>query len=71
MTANKPVSLRNWHLNMTLVRSNGLSLHLQLVQAVVNEVRKGRLLPGTPLPGTRKMSEDLEEANTVAELGLH
>ena len=59
MTANKPVSLRNWHLNMTLVRSNGLSLHLQLVQAVVNEVRKGRLLPGTPLPGTRKMSEDL------------
>ncbi|GGI90648.1 GntR family transcriptional regulator [Shewanella hanedai] len=59
MKKEKAVSLRNWHLSISLDRTTTVSLHLQLVQAVINEVRKGRLLPGTPLPGTRKISDNL------------
>ncbi|MEC4725354.1 PLP-dependent aminotransferase family protein [Shewanella sp. D64] len=59
MKKEKGISLRNWHLSISLDRSLAVSLHLQLVQAVINEVRKGRLLAGTPLPGTRKISDNL------------
>ncbi|WP_394393238.1 PLP-dependent aminotransferase family protein [Shewanella woodyi] len=59
MKKEKVVSLRNWHLSISLDREIAVSLHLQLVQAVINGVQKGRLLPGTPLPGTRKISDDL------------
>jgi len=51
--------LRNWHFTISLQKKSGLSLHLQIVQALILEVRKGRLLAGAPLPGTRKIAADL------------
>lgn len=37
-----------------------LPLFLRIAEAVIEEIRQGRLLPGTRLPGTRALSEQLE-----------
>lgn len=51
--------LRRWQFTIELDRKSGQPLHLQLAQAIVKEIRRGRLLPGTPLPGTRAISGEL------------
>jgi GntR family transcriptional regulator / MocR family aminotransferase len=51
--------LRRWELTMTLDRSSPLSVHLQITQAVIDEIQRGRLPPGTPLPGTRTLAQQL------------
>ncbi|MEN0038138.1 MAG: PLP-dependent aminotransferase family protein [Cellvibrio sp.] len=51
--------LRNWYLTLVLERAAGVPLHLQLVQAIIQEIQRGRLLPGTALPGSRTIAEAL------------
>lgn len=51
--------LRNWYLTLVLERTAGVPLHLQLVQAIIQEIQRGRLLPGAALPGSRTMAEAL------------
>lgn len=51
--------LRNWYLTIVLERTAGVALHLQLVQAIIQEIQRGRLLPGAALPGSRTIAEAL------------
>lgn len=51
--------LRNWQLIMTLERNGELALHLQVVQAIVQEIRRGRLVAGDALPGSRVLASAL------------
>lgn len=51
--------LRNWYLTLVLERAAGVPLHLQLVQAIIQEIQRGRLLPGSALPGSRTIAEAL------------
>ncbi len=51
--------LRNWYLTIVLERTAGVALHLQLVQAIIQEIQRGRLLPGAALPGSRTIADAL------------
>lgn len=51
--------LRNWYLTIVLERTAGIPLHLQLVQAIIREIQRGRLVPGTALPGSRTIADAL------------
>ena len=51
--------LRPWDLDIQLQRKNGAGLHVQLVQALVEEIRRGRLQKGSAMPGTRELAERL------------
>ncbi|GGP25298.1 MocR-like pyridoxine biosynthesis transcription factor PdxR [Silvimonas amylolytica] len=51
--------LRPWDLKI-LIRRDGSSVSRQIVQAIIEEIRRGRLLPGTPLPGTRDLARALD-----------
>ena len=51
--------LRNWYLTIVLERTAGIALHLQLVQAIIQEIQRGRLLPGVALHGSRTIAEAL------------
>src|ERR1700742_4345107 len=50
--------LRPWDLKI-VIRRNGGAIAVQIVQAIIEEIRRGRLTPGSPLPGTRELAEDL------------
>lgn len=72
---NRPV--RSWplHLSITGAKQEPLpqggperrqSLVLRLVRAVTSDIRRGRLRPGDPLPGTRELADQLKvHRNTV------
>lgn len=60
--------LRNWQLAITLQRNSEQSLHLQIVQAVIKEIRRGRLVAGDALPGTRALAGDLAVNRKTAVL---
>ena len=51
--------LRPWHLTIVVDRRAGTSVGQQIVHAVIEEVRRGRLKSGAPLPGSRKLGETL------------
>lgn len=51
--------LRPWKLAITLDRNSPLSVQLQIVHAVAEEIRRGRLRPGVALPGSRDLAADL------------
>ena len=48
-----------WATSITLDRSSQEPLYLQIVHAVVQEIRSGRVQPGEALPGTRVLAEAL------------
>lgn len=50
--------LRPWHLSLALTRGKK-SVSQQIVHAVIEDVRRGRLAPGFPLPGSRELGETL------------
>jgi GntR family transcriptional regulator/MocR family aminotransferase len=50
--------LRTWDLNIVIQREGG-PVARQIVQAIVYEIRRGRLMPGAPLPGSREMAKAL------------
>lgn len=51
--------LRPWNLEITLNRDGTTGLHIQIVQALIAEIRRGRLGLGAPMPGTRDLAERL------------
>ncbi|WP_079436246.1 PLP-dependent aminotransferase family protein [Zoogloea sp. LCSB751] len=51
--------LRPWKLNLAVRRRDGLPVHLQIAQYFIDEICRGRLPPGTPLPGSRALAEEL------------
>ncbi|HWE74445.1 MAG TPA: PLP-dependent aminotransferase family protein [Stellaceae bacterium] len=52
--------LRPWHLRIVIRRDVRTAVYLQIVHAVIEEIRRGRLAPGSALPGTREIAESLE-----------
>jgi GntR family transcriptional regulator/MocR family aminotransferase len=52
--------LRPWELVFEFERVAHIALHLQIAEALVNEIRRGRLVRGTALPGTRVLAGVLD-----------
>ncbi len=52
--------LRPWHLKVAIRRGAHSAVYLQITHALIEEIRRGRLAPGTVLPGTRELAESLE-----------
>ncbi len=58
--------MRSWELSLSLDRKSHQPLPQQLVLALVEEIRRGRLEPGEPVPGTRTLARTLGvHRNTV------
>lgn len=51
--------MATWDLPIDLDRNSEATLYLQIAAAVQEGIRKGRLRPGDPLPGTRALAEQL------------
>jgi GntR family transcriptional regulator / MocR family aminotransferase len=51
--------LRPWSLTLVINRRSHTPIGQQIVRALIEEIRRGRLKPGTPLPGSRELSESL------------
>ena len=51
--------LRPWKLKVDIRRDAGVAIYLQIAQRVIEEIQRGRLVPGMALPGTRELAEDL------------
>jgi len=51
--------LRPWPLKIVLDRRRDRPVGQQIVRAFIEEVRRGRLKPGTPLPGSRELADSL------------
>lgn len=52
--------LRSWSLNLVLTRDSSLAVYLQIGQQIIDEIKRGRLLPSTIMPGTRELAESLK-----------
>ncbi|MDB5820547.1 MAG: Transcriptional regulator, GntR family [Rhizobacter sp.] len=52
--------LRPWEIAIVIRREGKTAPYLQIVHALIEEIQRGRLEPGDPLPGTRDMSETLK-----------
>ena len=52
--------LRPWNFKVTIRRSARAAVYLQIAHALIEEIRRGRLAPGSALPGTRELAESLE-----------
>ncbi len=52
--------LRPWEFKIVLRRRAATAVYLQIVHAIIEEIRPGRLAPGSALPGTRELAERLE-----------
>ncbi len=51
--------LRPWKTILDLKLDAPTAVFGQIANGIVDEIQKGRLLPGTPLPGSRELAEDL------------
>ncbi|HTY93113.1 MAG TPA: PLP-dependent aminotransferase family protein [Steroidobacteraceae bacterium] len=51
--------LRPWDIHIRLRRSSQTPMYLQIVHALINEIRRGRLGSGAALPGSRELAESL------------
>ena len=58
--------MRRWELTVALDPGKDQPLFLQLATAIADDIRRGRLQPGDPLPGTRELARSLGlNRNTV------
>lgn len=58
--------MRRWELTVALGADDRLPLFLRLANAIADDIHRGRLKPGDPLPGTRELAESLGVSrNTV------
>src|SRR5499426_4685539 len=58
--------MRSWDLNLSLDSAAELPTFLRIARAISNEVRRHRLRPGDPLPGSRTLAKALQvHRNTV------
>jgi len=51
--------LRNLALSRRISSDRGTPLYMQLVHALIHEIERGRLQPGSPLPSSRDLAADL------------
>lgn len=51
--------LRPWDLKIEIDRAAPLSVQMQIVHAITREIHRGRLRPGTALPGSRELAATL------------
>ncbi|WP_046242569.1 MocR-like pyridoxine biosynthesis transcription factor PdxR [Hymenobacter terrenus] len=51
--------LRAWDTNFQPAFTTGRPVYVQISELLANEIRRGRLLPGTALPGTRELAKQL------------
>ncbi|WP_212004753.1 PLP-dependent aminotransferase family protein [Chitinophaga sp. HK235] len=51
--------LRPWKTILSLDFNNELSVYRQIAEGIITEIKKGRLKPGAPLPGTRVLAADI------------
>jgi GntR family transcriptional regulator/MocR family aminotransferase len=52
--------LRPWEFKIVVRHRAATAVYLQIVHAIVEEIRPGRLPPGSALPGTRELAERLQ-----------
>jgi GntR family transcriptional regulator / MocR family aminotransferase len=52
--------LRSWNLNLTISKSSGMAIYLQITQQIIDEIQRGRFPPSTAMPGTRDLAERLQ-----------
>ncbi|HEX4052308.1 MAG TPA: PLP-dependent aminotransferase family protein [Steroidobacteraceae bacterium] len=52
--------LRPWPCKILVRRRSQTPVYLQIVHALIDEIRRGRLSSGTALPGTRELAESLQ-----------
>ncbi len=52
--------LRPWNFKIQIRRGARMAVYLQIAHALIEEIRRGRLAPGSALPGTREFAESLE-----------
>lgn len=52
--------LRPWSCKILVRRRSQTPVYLQIVHALIDEIRRGRLASGTALPGTRELAESLQ-----------
>jgi GntR family transcriptional regulator / MocR family aminotransferase len=52
--------LRPWTPNILISRTTDASVHQQIIHALIEEIRTGRLPPGFVLPGSRKFADQLK-----------
>src|SRR3954471_1977633 len=50
---------RGWEVTLSAAGAGSELLYVQIVQAVVKDIRRGRLVPGQRLPGSRTLAERL------------
>ena len=61
-----PRRMPRWQFAVPLDNSGRTPYFRQIVEAVVDDIRRGRLRPGDPLPGTRRLASTLRlNRNTV------
>lgn len=51
--------LRPWELNFTVTRASSQSIHRQLTDKLIHMIESGAFAVGTPLPGSRELSQQL------------
>jgi len=60
--------LRPWKMKIQLDPSSNKAIYLQIADAIIGDVRSGRLQPGMALPGSRTMAQDLGlNRNTIVD----
>jgi len=52
--------LRLWDFKIVIRRNSKAAVFLQIAHAIIDEIKRGRLAPGTALPGSRELAESLE-----------
>jgi len=60
--------LRPWNIDIRLDEASDKAIYLQIADAVINDIRSGRLKGGDALPGSRHLAESLQvNRNTVVD----
>ena len=52
--------LRPWDLNIQILRDSTLSIHAQIAKAIIQDIKSGRLISGTALPGSRLLAHKIQ-----------
>lgn len=60
--------LRPWKMKIQLDPQSDKAIYLQIADAIIGDVRSGRLMKGTALPGSRTLAQDLGlNRNTIVD----
>jgi GntR family transcriptional regulator / MocR family aminotransferase len=62
---------RPWRFDFSIERSSAVSQETQLIRAIVQEIQRGRLTPGSALPGTRTLADQLGVNRKVLVAVVH